>query len=432
MNHKGGFLESPATRSCAVATSTRTPTPGSSISTTTGPTTRTTTSGSADPKIHRLDAGLHAHGKPILGRNSPGEPSPKARHIAKPITVAGPTGAATESGISDFMRLTSLDNLYNCWLQAKKDKANNPRIQRFEQDALRYLLAIQKQLRERRYVFGPYKTFTVQEKRFRCVVDAPMKDRIVHWMLYQYMMPLWQHRFIHDSYGNIPGRGTHAAVERLAQFARAQDAVWVLQLDISKYFYSISHDVLLNRALRYIGDYDIRLLLTDLIRSFQTGSQFDDLFAPDSLYRKTQTKGMPIGSLPSQWLANINLNDFDHWAKQDLRARKYIRYVDDITCLAETRGDLLTIKAQITDKLAAEGLTIHPKKTRLAPVKAGIPYLGYVVWPTHVSAGRYVRGRYLRRLRQHESEGIDHSESLASYRSIFKHTGSTIFKENQQ
>jgi hypothetical protein len=73
----------------------------------------------------------------------------------------------------------------------------------------------------------------LREKKFRHVVDAPMKDRVVHWMLYQHLLPIWQPRFIHDTYGNLPCRGTHAAINRLAQFCRAQDAKWALQLDIS-------------------------------------------------------------------------------------------------------------------------------------------------------------------------------------------------------
>jgi hypothetical protein len=78
--------------------------------------------------------------------------------------------------------------------------------------------------------------------------------------------------------------------------------------------------------------------------------------------------------------------------------------------------------------LGDEGLVIHPKKIRLAPVAAGVPFLGYVIWPAHISAGKYVRGRYLQRLRQHESGGYDRTEALESYRAMFSHTGPTTTK----
>lgn len=428
MINEGKFLESRAMRSSAAASGTTRTLRASSISTTTGPRTSTTTSASVDPKITCLDAEPCAHGKPILGRNFPGE-SPKAWQIAKPKTAAGPVGAAAESGAeSDFIRLTSLGNLFQCWSKAKKNKSKSLRVQRFGEDPLRYLVTIQERLRSRSYTFGPYKTFTVQEKKFRHVVDAPMKDRVVHWMLYQYLLPIWERRFICDTYGNLPERGTHAAVNRLAQFCRAKDTRWVLQLDVSKYFYSVNHEILKSRVLRYIGDHDIRRLLISLIDSFHTDGQYDDLFKAESMYRRTFAKGMPIGNLSSQLFANIYLNDFDHWVKETMRVKRYIRYVDDLVIAAETPDTLREICAAIVQKLAADGLTIHPKKIRLAPVAAGVPFLGYVVWPNHISAGYYVRGRYHQRLRQHESGGYDRAEALASYQAMFGHTGSTIYK----
>jgi hypothetical protein len=97
--------------------------------------------------------------------------------------------AAAAGHGSDFHQLTTLDNLFACWLEASRNKGSRERIQRFASDPLGYLVIIQERLRARRYTFGPYRTFTVREKKFRDVVDAPMRDRIVHWMLYDYMLP---------------------------------------------------------------------------------------------------------------------------------------------------------------------------------------------------------------------------------------------------
>lgn len=328
--------------------------------------------------------------------------------------------------MSDFINITSMPNLYGCWLKAKRNKSNSLRMQRFAGDALTYLTTIQTRLRERTYTFGEYKTFTVREKKFRDVVDAPMKDRIVHWMLYQYLLPIWQPRFIHDTFGNLPGRGSHAAVNRVAQFARRESNSWVLQLDISKYFYSVPHAQLKERALRYIGDHDIRQLIISLIDSYRTGDNYDHLFSAESLYRTNPNKGMPIGNLSSQLFANIYLNEFDHWLKETLQVKCYVRYVDDMVILGHSKEYLQQICEQITERLAAEGITIHPKKIRIAPVKAGIPFLGYVVWPMHISAGAYLRRRYHHTLRQHESGIYDRSQALNSYTAALSHTGATI------
>lgn len=319
--------------------------------------------------------------------------------------------------------MTGLGRLFSFWCKAKRSKGRSLRVQRFGNDPLRYLVMVQAQLRDRAYAFGPYKEFTVREKKFRHVVDAPMKDRIVHWMLYDYMLPIWQPRFIADTFGNLPGRGTHAAVRRLAAFVQRPGTAWVLQLDISKYFYSINHSLLKARVLRYIGDQAIRTLLVDLVDSFRTDGQYDALFPADGMYRMTRDKGMPIGNLSSQLFANIFLSDFDHWIKQTLRIKHYIRYVDDMVILADTQQELLDISAAIVARLATDGLTIHPKKVRLAPVAVGIPFLGYVVWPKHVSVGAYGRRRYHNRLRQHESGGLDRTQAIRSYQAMFRHTG---------
>jgi len=396
------------------------------MSTTTGPTTRTTTSGSADPIILHLDAAPRAGGRSILGRNPPGE-SPKAGRVAKPRTAQGPTaGACAERGGSDFQRLTALPNLFACWQRARQNKGASLRVQRFEQDPLRHLITIQQRLRTGTYSFGPYKEFLVRDKKFRNVVDAPMKDRVVHWMIYQHLLPIWQPRMIHDTYGNLPGRGTHAAVKRLAQFTRAAGASWALHMDISKYFYSVNHSLLKARALRYVGDQALRQLLVSLVDSYRTTGIYDDLFAPDSAYRRTMAKGMPIGNLSSQLFANIFLCDFDHWVKQDLGVKRYIRYVDDLVFLADSADELRAVRDTAIGKLDALGLAINPRKIRLTPARAGIPFLGYVVHPNHISAGAYVRSRYIRRLREHEQDGYDRSESLLAYQGILSHTGSTI------
>lgn len=328
--------------------------------------------------------------------------------------------------MSDFHDLTSLPNLYTCWLKAKQCKSASLRIQRFDADPLRHLIEIQKRLRARTYSFGPYKTFTVREKKWRDVVDAPNKDRIVHWMLYRYLLPIWQPRFIHDTYGNLPGRGTHAAVRRLADFARRDGTNWVLKLDISKYFYSVPHEQMKVRALRYIGDEDLRRLIVSLIDSFRTDDSYDHLFAEGSKYRTTPAKGMPIGNLSSQLFANIYLSDFDHWIKETLGIRHYVRYVDDMVILADNRNELLDLCSLIVTKLDDEGLTIHPKKIHLAPSAAGISFLGYVVWPHHISASQYLRQRFHYRLRQHESGQRDCSQALQSYHAALSHTGATI------
>lgn len=343
---------------------------------------------------------------------------PSATVVGRPVRAT----AEADSNHSDFQRITEFDNLFQCWIKAKRNKSRRSRIQAFSEDPLRYLTIIQSRLRSRQYEFGPYRYFVVREKKHRDVVDAPMKDRIVHWMLYDYLYPIWERRFIHHTYGNLKGRGTHAAIQDLAKMCRSPSAQWVLQIDISKYFYSIPHDLLKERVTRYVGDTDIRMLLEALIDSFCTDHRYDELFSPSSIYRRTHEKGMPIGNLTSQLFANIYLSPFDHWIKEVLQIRYYMRYVDDLLILGQSKEELHQYLGLIISRLEQEGLMIHPRKIRIAPVSQGIPYLGYRIWPHHISAGRRILSRYHRELRRSEM-GQGSLDTLQAYQAMLSHTG---------
>lgn len=288
---------------------------------------------------------------------------------------------------------------------------------------MHHLATIQDRLRQGHFEFGPYQFFMIQEKKMRSIANAPLKDRIVHWLLYEHLLQHWYRRFIHDSFGNLPGRGTHAAVNRLASWTRKPALTYALQIDIAKFFSSLNHDYMKRVVLEREGDHHIKQLLIDLVDSYQSGPEFDHLFSEDSPYRMTVAKGMPVGSLTSQILPNIYLNEFDHWVKETLRVKHYIRYVDDMVFLGASPLELKIIKEAVIEKLLQIGLTINPKKIAIRKIENGIPFLGFLVWPNHISAGTIVRKRFSKLIRKHD--GVDKQKSFSAYHGIFKHTGAT-------
>jgi hypothetical protein len=104
----------------------------------------------------------------------------------------------------------------------------------------------------------------------------------------------------------------------------------------------------------------------------------DTLFAP--LARR---RGIPIGNLTSQFFANVYLNDLDHFIKETLTRRHYIRYVDDITVFGGDKKRLWMVKESISGFPVNERLKPHPRKTVVLPVNTGIDHLGYRVFPTY-------------------------------------------------
>lgn len=347
------------------------------------------------------------------------------RKVITPPTADVPDGCPVEGGsTSVFEEITSLANLWRCWKKTCKGKFGKDRVQRFDANAMQYLLIIQERLRDGTFRFGPYRYFEIMDKKRRDVVDSPMKDRVVHRMIYDHLAARWFKRFIHDSYGNIKGKGTLKAVQRAAEFARKPTNQYALQLDISKFFYSVPHDVLIRSVLRHEGDQRVRDLLMRLIDSFRTDSRYDNLFERDGPYRTNAAKGMPLGNLTSQLFCNIVLNDFDHHTKEVLSLRYYMRYVDDILVFGPDSKSLHDIADTMTALLNDIGLQVHPRKRTVRPAATGTPYLGMVIWPRHISAGIRLRRNYHRALRSAATDA--NLEALTAYRGWMGHTGAAL------
>ena len=323
-----------------------------------------------------------------------------------------------------LFKMTEFDNIFRCWLLVKRGKNTKNGIDLFERHLYENLIEIQQRLRSHQYNFGPYHSFVVREKgKQRDVVNTPLRDKIVHWLLYRHLSASWGKKFICDSFGNIEHRGTHKAVQRLAAFGRSAKNNYALKMDISKYFHSIPHATL-KAFLRSIEkDTDITEIIGNLIDSYTTDTKFDRIFPVESPYHHTFFKGIPIGNLTSQVFANIYLNHFDHWMKESLKTKCYIRYVDDIVVLDASKHYLLELQNLMSAKLLELKLTVNPRKISIRKIASGIPWLGYIVWPNHISAGRHLRSRYHKCL--HESSYKDNSQALISYEGAFAWTGAT-------
>ncbi len=135
----------------------------------------------------------------------------------------------------------------------------------FEYHLERNLFDLQRELFYGLYRPGPYRNFTIYEPKRRLVSAAPFRDRVVHHALCRVIEPIWERRFIHDSYACRVGKGTHRALARCQQFVRQYP--YVLQCDIRKYFPCVDHAILLELLQRKIGDLDTLDLCAHILRS---------------------------------------------------------------------------------------------------------------------------------------------------------------------
>ena len=153
-------------------------------------------------------------------------------------------------------------------------------------------------------------------------------------------------------------------------------------MDIAQYFPSIDHDLLREKLRRRIKDKSVLELLDRIIDGspvIDLASEYfpgDDLLTPIS--RRT---GIPIGNLTSQFFANLYLDDFDHYLKENLRCKAYLHYVDDTAMLDDDKVRLRELRAVVREHLAFDRLRLHPRKAQVSRVADGLNLLGYVIYP---------------------------------------------------
>jgi RNA-directed DNA polymerase len=294
-----------------------------------------------------------------------------------------------------------LDNLWLAWRRARRGgKRKWPTVAAFEVDLEQNLWALHEELKDRAYRPGPYRHFTIREPKPRRISAAPFRDRVVHHAMMQVTWPIHEARMIEDSYACRIGKGTHCAIDRCQHFCRAHP--YVLQCDVVQFFPAADHAVLRRQLARHIAC-DDTLWLVDHILESGVGVLDDHYdmvyFAGDDLLAAGRPRGLPIGNLTSQNWGNVYLDDLDQFAKHELRCRAYLRYCDDFLLFADDKATLWRWRSEIADKLAELRLTLHQERAQVYPVKAGIPWLGFRVFPTHRRLKRRNVKCFARRLR---------------------------------
>jgi RNA-directed DNA polymerase len=127
-------------------------------------------------------------------------------------------------------------------------------------------------------------------------------------------------------------------------------------------------------------------------------------FPGDDLFAANRPRGLPIGNLTSQFWANVYLHELDMFVKHELRCPAYLRYMDDFVLFADDKSHLHTWKEAIHEFLAARlRLVLHPKKSLVSPVKVGLDFCGFRLYPTHRRLRRGSVRRFVRRFRRQRS-----------------------------
>lgn len=298
-----------------------------------------------------------------------------------------------------FYDISSLKNLKDSYRQAQHGKRYYADVAQLDYHLASALTRLQRELRSGAYRPRPYRYFVLQEYKKRQIAAPAFRDRIVQHALCSYLGPLYEKRFIPDSYACRPRRGIHRAATRIQHFLRTPGSQYACKIDVSKYYASVNHQLLYALLQKRILDPQLLHVLQQIIDSFESGATYDHLFLADSYYHTKGPRGIPIGNLTSQLFANIYLHELDMYVKQKLKIRYYARYMDDILFFGVNKAEVTARKDAITRYLYERlYLTAHPKKTRIYPSCNGVDFVGFVIYPHRIrlraSTVRAFRHRY--------------------------------------
>lgn len=291
--------------------------------------------------------------------------------------------------------IIDFDNLWLAAQKAQRGKRFRENVVAFNYNLEAELLGLQEELASHSYRPGKYRTFQIVEPKKRLISAAPYRDRVVHHALCNVIVPIFERTFIADSYANRVGYGSHRALRQFTKFARSSR--YVLQCDIRKYFPSIDHEILKTMLRRKLKCPDTLWLIDTILDSSNEQEAVQHYFPGDDLFTPDERRhGLPIGNLTSQFFANVYLNGFDHFVKEQLRVKKYVRYVDDFALFGDDHNQLAQARQRLEAELVNVRLQIHPIKSQLFETQHGANFVGFRVLPERVR----VRNNNLRRARQ--------------------------------
>ena len=279
-------------------------------------------------------------------------------------------------------------NLDLAFRKARKHKTLKPYVMEFESNLSENLSLLQTELLLHSYQPRALETFILRDPKTRKISKSHFRDRIIHHALCNIIEPLFEKSFIFDSYANRIGKGALKALERFEYFSRKVTQnnyrpAYILKADIRHYFENVSHNILLKILKSKIKDERVIWLIKKILKNHSV------------------EKGMPLGNLTSQFFANVYLNELDQFVKHQLKAKYYLRYVDDFAIIHNSKEVLEEWKERIDTFLTKSlALTLHPDKSKIIPISRGIEFLGFKIFPHYRLMKRRNRRKFKRKLRE--------------------------------
>lgn len=291
----------------------------------------------------------------------------------------------------------NIDGLLNLYeKEISKNVKNKQKLFTFERNKMQNIKSIISILETGIYDGGIYNIFLIREPKHRIVMSLNIKDKLINHYVSRYVLEKRLTKYLDDR--NIATRknmGTDYGIKLVKKYLelnKKYDKFYILKLDISKYFYSIDHEVLKGLIKDKLEPYEYSFIC-NIIDS--TNKEYinkkikaikENYLAVHPNYSKEIAaipyyktgKGLPIGNMTSQFLSIFYLNELDHYIVHDLHIKHYIRYMDDFILIHNDKevlkNAIIKIEKILRDKYKLE---LNSKKTKIVREKEGFSFLGY-------------------------------------------------------
>jgi RNA-directed DNA polymerase len=298
----------------------------------------------------------------------------------------------TSIGIFNFQ------NLHKACLNCRKNKRRTYHAAKFEINFEKKILKLEEELKNQSY--SPIRSicFVVENPVLREIFAGAFRDRVIHHLLYNFLENVFEPKFIEQSYACRKNKGNHKSLKDLKKYllkASKNNAqkIYFLHLDIKAFFMSLNKQILFEIISSKVNNPKILWLCKTVIFNDPTKNfvrkgdltLFEKIPKRKSLFGVPSSQGLPIGNLTSQFFANVYMNELDSFVKRKLKAKYYMRYVDDFLLISKNIKELklwkLKIKIFLKERLKLE---LNEKKQILESAEKGIDWLGYIVKPRYV------------------------------------------------
>ncbi len=307
-----------------------------------------------------------------------------------------------------YNNICDIKNIINIYhRQIRLNTKNKKKIERFEDYLVENIVNIKNILERKKYISSNYTIFLIKFPKTRIIMSQSIKDKIVNHLVAKYLLiDQVERKLIDQNIATRKNKGTLYGLKLTKKYLNKlktnNSNIYILKCDITKFFYNIDHEVLKNKIRNEIKDKDALSIIFNIIdttNKYYINNKIKDLKQKELIKIKNSNlndkqkdisikeigklpiykngKGLPIGNMTSQILALLYLNDLDHFIKEKLKIKYYIRYMDDFILMHQDKEYLKYCLKIIKEKIEKEYKLELNKKTMIINIKNGLDFLGF-------------------------------------------------------